>query len=91
MKTIWLMLMLMSSPNMPSVKYHALLYNTEGECMKSVVDYLNFYVLSSTIPSVSIRTSGDTSLWERTIMFGMNLSTSFFTWGRINGEQRSKG
>ena len=43
MKTIWLMLMLMSSPNMPSVKYHALLYNTEGECMKSVVDYLNFY------------------------------------------------
>ena len=43
MKTIWLMLMLMSSPNMPSVKYHALLYNTEDECMNSVVDYLNFY------------------------------------------------
>ena len=37
------MLMLMSSPNMPSVKYHALLYNTEDECMKSVVDYLNYY------------------------------------------------
>ena len=43
MKTIWLMLMLMSSPNMPSVKYNALLYNSEDECMNSVVDYLNYY------------------------------------------------
>jgi hypothetical protein len=43
MKTIWLMLMLISSPNMPSVKYNALLYNTEEECMKSVTDYLNYY------------------------------------------------
>jgi|TARA_R110002012_G_scaffold201835_1_gene370919 hypothetical protein len=43
MKTIWLMLMLISSPNMPSVKYNALLYNTEEECMKSVADYLSYY------------------------------------------------
>ena len=43
MKTIWLMLMLMSSPNMPSVKYNALLYNSEDECMNSVVDYLIYY------------------------------------------------
>jgi len=43
MKTIWLMLMLMSSPNMPSVKYNALLYNTEEECMESVASYLNYY------------------------------------------------
>ena len=43
MKTIWLMLMLMSSPNMPSVKYNALLYNSEDECMKSITDYLNYY------------------------------------------------
>jgi|TARA_R110002020_G_scaffold140870_2_gene312512 hypothetical protein len=43
MKTIWLMLMLISSPNMPSVKYNALLYNTEEECMQSVADYLSYY------------------------------------------------
>jgi hypothetical protein len=35
--------MLMSSPNMPSVKYNALLYNTEEECMESVASYLNYY------------------------------------------------
>jgi len=43
MKTIWLMLMLISSPNMPSVKYNALLYNTEEECIQSVADYLSYY------------------------------------------------
>ena len=43
MKTIWLMLMLVSSPNMPSVKYNALLYNTEMECLDSVANYLNYY------------------------------------------------
>ena len=43
MKTIWLMLMLISSPNMPSVKYNALLYNTEAECLDSVADYLSYY------------------------------------------------
>ena len=43
MKTIWLMLMLMSSPNMSSVKYNALLYNTEIECLDSVANYLNYY------------------------------------------------
>ena len=43
MKTIWLMIMLISSPNMPSVKYNALLYNTETECLDSVANYLNYY------------------------------------------------
>jgi hypothetical protein len=43
MKTIWLMLMLISSPNMPSVKYNALLYNTEAECLDSVANYLTYY------------------------------------------------
>ena len=37
------MLMLMSSPNMSSVKYNALLYNTEIECLDSVANYLNYY------------------------------------------------
>ena len=37
------MIMLISSPNMPSVKYNALLYNTETECLDSVANYLNYY------------------------------------------------
>ena len=43
MKLIWVMVMLMSSPNMPSVKYNALLYNTEDECMNSIASFLNYY------------------------------------------------
>ena len=43
MKTIWLMIMLISSPNMPSVKYNALLYNTEAECLDSIANYLTYY------------------------------------------------
>jgi|TARA_B100000029_G_scaffold358345_1_gene351168 hypothetical protein len=43
MKLIWVMVMLMSSPNMPSVKYNALLYNTEDECMNSIASFLNHY------------------------------------------------
>jgi hypothetical protein len=35
--------MLMSSPNMPSVKYNAILYKTEDECNEALVSYLNYY------------------------------------------------
>ena len=40
---IWLMVMFMSSPNMPSVKYQAIAYKTEDECMESLTKYLNLY------------------------------------------------
>ena len=33
----------MSSPNMPSVKYHAIAYKTEHECMEALASYLNLY------------------------------------------------
>ena len=37
------MIMLMSAPNLPSVKYNAVLYNTETECLDSLASYLNYY------------------------------------------------
>jgi len=40
---IWLMVMFMSSPNMPSVKYQAIAYKTEHECMEALASYLNLY------------------------------------------------
>tara|TARA_B100000029_G_C17507955_1_gene935171 strand:+ start:46 stop:279 length:234 start_codon:yes stop_codon:yes gene_type:complete len=43
MVKVWLMIMLMSSPNMPSVKYNAILYKTEDECNEALVSYLNYY------------------------------------------------
>jgi len=40
---IWLMVIFMSAPNMPSVKYQAIAYKTEHECTKALSDYLNIY------------------------------------------------
>ncbi len=35
--------MLMSSPNLPSVKYHASIYPTEDQCMVARTGYLESY------------------------------------------------
>ena len=43
MTKIWLLLMLMSSPNLPSVKYHASIYPTEDQCMVARTGYLESY------------------------------------------------
>ena len=43
MTKIWLMVMFISSPNMPSVKYQAIAYKTEHECMEALSGYLNIY------------------------------------------------
>ena len=40
---IWLMVIFISAPNMPSVKYQATAYKTEHECMESLTKYLNLY------------------------------------------------
>ena len=40
---IWFLLMLVSAPNMPSVKYQGLLYPTEEECMLARAGYHNNY------------------------------------------------
>ena len=40
---IWLMVMFMSSPNMPSVKYQTIAYKTETECFNALNSYFDYY------------------------------------------------
>ena len=40
---IWLMVMFMSSPNLPSIKYQTIVYKTELECTEALASYLNYY------------------------------------------------
>ena len=40
---IWFMLILMSAPNLPSVKYNGVLYSTEEECLSAQAEFLNMY------------------------------------------------
>ena len=40
---VWLMVMFMSSPDMPSVKYQTIAYKTEEECLYAKNSYLDFY------------------------------------------------
>ena len=40
---IWFMLVLMSVPNAPSVKYNGIIYPTEEECVVAQVEFLNMY------------------------------------------------
>tara|TARA_R100000234_G_scaffold13527_1_gene7534 strand:+ start:168 stop:374 length:207 start_codon:yes stop_codon:yes gene_type:complete len=35
--------MLLSSPNLPSVKYNVYLYETEDECVNAQADFMNHY------------------------------------------------
>ena len=47
MVKIWLFLMLMSTPNQPTVKYNALIYPTETECLAVREDYMEAYEAKS--------------------------------------------
>ena len=43
MTKIWLLLMLLSSPNQPSVKYTAAIYPTEDQCITARTKYMEIY------------------------------------------------
>ena len=43
MNTVFLLLMLLSMPNQPSVKYNAVLYFTEQECLNAKIEYMKAY------------------------------------------------
>ena len=43
MVKIWLLLMLMSTPNQPSVKYNAAIYPTEDECIQAREVFMESY------------------------------------------------
>tara|TARA_R110002020_G_scaffold443245_1_gene654465 strand:+ start:351 stop:593 length:243 start_codon:yes stop_codon:yes gene_type:complete len=40
---IWFLLVLMSAPNLPSVKYQGTLYPTEEQCVVAQASFLNLY------------------------------------------------
>jgi len=43
MKTVFLLLMLMSSPNQATIKYNGILYYTEAECIIARDGYMSAY------------------------------------------------
>ena len=54
MVKIWLFLMLMSTPNQPTVKYNALIYPTEKECLAAREGYMEEF--ESRLPKVREKT-----------------------------------
>jgi len=40
---VWLLVALLHTPSMPSVKYQAYIYATEHECYESLAEFLNLY------------------------------------------------
>ena len=40
---VWVLYLLISMPNMPSVKNNSFLYPNEEESMRALTDYLNIY------------------------------------------------
>ena len=47
MTTIWLLLMLMSTPNQLTVKYNAAIYPTEEHCVAAQRDYMEAFEAKS--------------------------------------------
>ena len=47
MVKIWLFLMLLSTPNQPTVKYNALIYPSEAECLSAREGYMEAYEAKS--------------------------------------------
>ncbi len=40
---VWLLFLMISQPNLPSVKTNSFLYADEHSCMTALADYLNIY------------------------------------------------
>ena len=55
---IWLLVLFMSTPNMPSVKYNVFLYPTENKCMVALTEYLNIYESKSENYKKTLTTTG---------------------------------
>mgnify|MGYP003130726414 FL=1 len=55
---IWLLILFVSTPNMPSVKYNAFIYPTENKCIIALVEYLNIYESKSENYKKNLTTTG---------------------------------
>ena len=55
---VWLLYLLISMPNMPSVKNNSFLYPNKQECMQALADYLNIYESKSAEYKEKLKTTG---------------------------------
>ena len=55
---IWLLYLIISMPNMPSVKNNSFLYLTEDSCMQALSNYLNIYESKSSEYKKNLKTIG---------------------------------
>jgi hypothetical protein len=55
---IWLLYLMISMPNMPSVKTNSFLYSTEDKCMQALTNYLNLYESKSSEYKKNLKTNG---------------------------------
>lgn len=44
---VWLLVLFLHTPHMPSVKYEASIYSKEDYCVQAQADFLNFYIKKS--------------------------------------------
>tara|TARA_R100000231_G_scaffold96579_1_gene72224 strand:+ start:715 stop:942 length:228 start_codon:yes stop_codon:yes gene_type:complete len=69
---VWLLYLLISMPNMPSVKNNSFLYPNEEECMQALVDYLNIYESKSAEYKAGLKTTGYCLPFDAFPIQGMN-------------------
>ena len=55
---VWLLYLLISMPNMTSVKNNSFLYPNEEECMQALTDYLNIYESKPAEYKENLKTTG---------------------------------
>ena len=55
---VWLLYLLISMPNMPSVKNNSFLYPNEEECMQALTEYLNIYESKPAEYKEKLKTTG---------------------------------
>ena len=56
MTTIWLLLMLISTPNQTTIKYNAAIYPTEEHCVVAQRDYMEAFEAKSEEYKLSLKT-----------------------------------
>ena len=55
---VWLLYLLISMPNMPSVKNNSFLYPSEEQCMEALTNYLNIYESKPLEYKENLKTTG---------------------------------
>ena len=69
---VWLLYLLISKPNMPSVKNNSFLYPNEEECMQALTNYLNIYESKPAEYKANLKTMGYCLPFEAFPIQGMN-------------------